>query len=497
MWSNEFNERSYTASTSDYQTIVRDCISLWITYPSSEIKIQSIASHPSSQELIVVQNDLNVYTLQASGSASSTKNNNHIVTVSFVCTLEELNEGKEAFLKQVLVFYPIQRMLLFVMEDGTIIIFENKGGLFLWKTQTFRSGSPLVWLRKGDFPLAGIWNRSGIWNLRPKPISEQLKEFSANRYCVNDEQQNSENNLEKVQAAAAKKNNIGYGGERAATVSDPEFALNLFQQDHQQREKQQQQSRKSKRRLRIKQGVNRSEDVPVDYLFNILNLWQLSNLSMEIALNIATKIKELKESNEDEVDLSEIVCLVKEIKDPVLLLVLFVNKYFPFSVRKQVGCKLRHFLNSNSNHSTATSTTSAATVVQQLSRIEPNILKILQQYVHVDDKIQKCFSDDYRHITDDSPSQSLQTPFQLPPLTNVVGQEFIQLEDVICAGNTSLHSLDKRLCSIMDLHADEFLRRLLNITIGKERLQGTPYQELDTSYVNGTVSKEIWKLFFR
>ena len=60
-----------------------------------------------------------------------------------MCTLEVTVE-QDVFAKDVMRIFPFQRTLLVVMTDGSINVFEIVGGLFLWKTDTFRNNSPQV-----------------------------------------------------------------------------------------------------------------------------------------------------------------------------------------------------------------------------------------------------------------------------------------------------------------------------------------------------------------
>ncbi|XP_066914181.1 uncharacterized protein [Clytia hemisphaerica] len=427
MWGDEFNNHHHIATTSDYQTIVRDCLYLWINRTNFESKILLQATHPTSKELVVLQNDLNVYSIYVS---------KYGVECSLLCTLEEPSEGKDNFAKQISKFYPLQRMLLLLMSDGTVNIYENQGGLFLWKTQTFRSGAPLIWIRKGNYPAAGVWNRSGIWNIRPKPIVEQLKEILAKQHQVLNED------------VPDNKSMVDSG-----KVTDPDFALDVFDSEHKR-------VNNRSRKLRIKQGVSRSEDFPMRSLFNILHMWQLRNFSAETAISLATRLKELHENEDEVIDLSEIFYLVDVIKDPVLLLAVFGNKSFPYSIKKKLTERIRTLLQHSST-----------------KKLDKRILTLLTQYVSTEDKIKAFFTDSKPNIT------TTKMVHQKKPIN--MTEELKSLESLLTSPQYHCRVLDKHLCLVMDLDANGFVEFVLNLMmtgdVGDEN--------------NERLTLEIWKTF--
>ena len=361
MWGCEFNHHQHVATTTDYQTIVRDCIYLWINHSAnldstnnSKSSFFHQANHPTSKELIILQNDLNVHTIHVTKDGS--------VTSKLLCTLEHQGvdiEGKENFAKQIIRFHPLQRMLLLTMFDGTINIYENQGGLFLWKTQTFRSCAPQIWIRKGMYPAAGVWNRSGIWNIRPKPIAEQLKELLLKQNMIFGEDNQDETMMKP---------------------SDPDFALNVFESENRRLAQPTSTIKSSSRKWRIKQGVSRSEEIPIKALFNILDMWQLRNASAETALSLAVKLKDSKENegegDDSTDDLTEIFYLIETINDPVLLLVLFgKNKVFPFKVKRRLTLKLEHLLRQPC-----------------AKKIDGDVMLLLRNYLSMEKVIQNMFN---------------------------------------------------------------------------------------------------------
>ena len=417
MWGEEFNDHYHIATTSDYQTIVRECLYLWIINQTLESKMILQTSHPNSKELIVLQNDLSIYTVFLSKDSQD-------IRTTLLCTLEDSPEGKENFSKQIAKMYALQRMLLVLMTDGTINIFENQGGLFLWKTQTFRSGAPQVWIRMGKYPTAGVWNRSGIWNLRPKPIADQLREILVKQNLVLAE----ENDKASSKIFHTSK------------VTDPEFALDVFEE-----QKKLQTTNKS-RKLRIKQGVNRSEDIPVRSLFDILSMWQLKNVSSETALNLAVHLKDIQETDEDNVDLSEVFYLIKIIKDPVLLLVLFGNKTFPFSVKKKLTLRLKELIQ-----------------MPNIQKIDRDVLALLNQYFSTEDTIRGFFVDPIQLTTGLSDSAVTK---------NIsIEKEFMKLDNLVSAPSShyqNLKTLDRFLVSLMDLDEDLFTEIFLRNLFGDD-----------------------------
>lgn len=363
MWGSEFNNHKHIANTTDYQTIIRDCIYLWINHranlDNNKPTLFHQSNHPTSKELIILQNDLNIHSIHVTQDGN--------VKSKLLCTLEHHGVGtdcKENFAKQILKFHPLQRMLLLTMVDGTIMIYENQGGLFMWKTQTFRACAPQIWIRKGMYPAAGVWNRSGIWNIRPKPIADQLKELLVKQNMIFGDDHQDENEMKP---------------------SDPEFALNMFELEHRRLGQSSltgvTSSPSSSKKWRIKQGVSRSEGIPIKALFDILRMWQLNNASVETALLLAVKLKDSRE-NDDEAgneDLTDVFYLMDTINDPILLLVLFANnKIFPFKVKRRLTLKLESLL----QHDTSA------------KKMDRDIMLLLQQYLTIEKSIQDMFSSD-------------------------------------------------------------------------------------------------------
>jgi len=439
MWGDEFNDHYHTATTSDYQTIVRDCLYLWINNKTFESKMILQTSHPNSKELIVLQNDLSVYTVFITKDYENIK-------AKLLCTLEDSPEGKENFAKQITRMYALQRMLLLLMTDGTINIFENQGGLFLWKTQTFRSGAPQIWIRMGNYPTAGVWNRSGIWNLRPKPIADQMREI-----LIKQNREEKENNEKSSKFLQTPK------------VTDPEFALDIFE------EQKKLQTTKSKK-LRIKQGVNRSEDIPVRSLFDILSMWQLQNVSSETALNLAVRLKDMRETDEDNIDSSEVFYLIKIIKDPVLLLVLFGNKAFPFSVKKKLTLRLKELMQS-----------------PNIQRLDGDVLALLKQYLSTEDTIRGFFIDPIKR----SPETTI--------MKNIsVSEEFLKLDALVSLSQyQNLKALDKLLVSMMDLDQHLFTGLLLQNLFHEDVYTELDIEETVQIKLAHKTRTAIWKLFLR
>lgn len=486
MWGSEFNHHQHVATTTDYQTIVRDCMYLWINH-SSMLENNNKASflfhqatHPTSKELIILQNNLNVHTIFMSTSGVQSK---------LLCTLEHQGEGKENFAKQIVKFQPLQRMLLLTMVDGTVNIFENQGGLFLWKTLTFRACSPQIWIRKGMYPTSGVWNRSGIWNIRSKPIAEQLKELLMKQKLILEEQTSNNTILMKP--------------------SDPDFALDVFESEHRKVVP----SSKTSRKWRIKQGVSRSEEIPVKALFNILNMWQLKSASAETALSLAIKLKTNRENGEDDPvdDLTEIFYLIEIIDDPVLLLVLFANKkVFPFKVKRKLTSKLKQLLGDDSC----------------TKRMKPAILCLLQQFLFLEGSIRNLFTtnnkkNEEQTVTQDSilafqsklgkeveknyPGAAFMSPSGSSLAVNTfdVRKEIAILQHLLCSSgstgsssHTSLSmmangcSFENHVLLLLDVGCKEMLEYILFVLIDKTRCS-------EADVVGDRFCLELWKCFLR
>ncbi|XP_047143684.1 uncharacterized protein LOC101239109 [Hydra vulgaris] len=286
MWGDFFNTKFLPVFTTDYQSIIKGCISLWIDSPSSEIKFIAVASHSITKELIVLQHDLQVSIVAVKELE---------IISSHLCTLETTET--EIFAQQVTGIYLINHLLLVLMSDGKINVFDTKYGLFLWKTESYVSTLPKLWVRKGEFPAIGIWNNAGIWVLYAKSVVEQLKEAKT-----------------KQETKSPVAQNVG----QTAIIDGCLL----------------------RRKVDIYKGISRNARTPLHYAFEILDSWNLSKHSTELALKEALKIKELTKDDISAFNTSDILCLVNQINDPVLLLILFCDGDFCYLIKKEVVCRL-------------------------------------------------------------------------------------------------------------------------------------------------------------
>lgn len=333
LWNNGFDSRHIPTTSSDFQSIITMCVSLWMNSSSSEAKTISVATHPSTKQMVVLQSDLQVYLVGG-------HKNNECREVVYLCTLE-VDLEHEIFAKEVIQIAPFQRLLIVLMSDGLINVFEILGGLFLWKTDTFRNNAPQIWIRKGAVPSIGVWNKSGIWNLRPKPVAQQIKSVQQEK-ILNDIEQSEK-----------------------SVVSDVELSADTLS------------GQAMKKQVRkIKQGVNRSSEIPPHHLFEILAQWQLSNLSTDFAINVATHIKDIlrDENSEEEVNMDEMKTVIDEINDPVLLVVLFSDKVLPYGIRKKLLHSLEMMLE-----------------LDAMKYVDSDLLVILQQYFSLGKEIDRCY----------------------------------------------------------------------------------------------------------
>ena len=422
MWSDGFDKRYIPTTASDFQAIITTCISLWIHSSNNENKFISIATHPSTKQLMVLQNDLQVYLV--GGHCK-----NECRDVVYLCTLEVTTE-QEIFAKQVIKIYPFQRLLLLVMSDGLINIFDTQGGLFLWKTDTFRNNAPHVWVRRGLLPTIGMWNRSGIWNLRPKPVFEQIKSFH--------------------QEQISKENGVEGKPKVLNEISVDSFDGQIKKQN-------------KKLTRRIKQGVNRSAEMPTHYLFQILSQWQLKNLSTDIAINIAAHIKDtLKDENsEEEVHMEDMVSILDEIKDPVLLVVLFSDKDLPYTIRKQLLEKLGCILELNSS-----------------KYISTDVLTILKEYYTLGKRIDDCYCNPAITKRDDH-------------CDNIIRKELNNLM------NSQYNSIvgDQILYQLFNMNSKYFMQLFLSALLPDDLLRETYFECKE--HVGADLKLLFWKALLR
>lgn len=357
----------------------------------------------------------------------------------YLCTLEVDEDKQELFAKQVSKIFPYQRLLLLVMSDGLINIFDTRGGLFLWKTETFRNNMPQIWIRRGSLPTIGVWNRSGIWNLRPNAVSEQIKSFYQVQAAKDDCIENKNKNI----------------------LGDIEMKLDAIDG----------QIKNVKQRRKIKQGVNRSAEIPKRYIFQILDQWQLSNLSTDLALTIATHIKgHLKdEESEEEVHMEEMISVMDEIKDPVLLVVLLSDKELPYTIRKRVLVKLGCILESNSS-----------------KYIGSDILGILKEYYDLGKQIDDCYSINRENNDERSSSE------------DTIKRELIELEESTThLEYNNCKTVDRTLVNMFVIDCKYFMEVFLAGLLPNDLLEGTYFESKKLFAVTDDLKILFWKALLR
>lgn len=426
IWNDSFDDRYIPTTSSDFQSIITTCVSLWINSSTNESKFISVATHPSTKQLVVLQNDLQVYLVDGVSK-------NQCRGVTYVCTLEVTVEH-EVFAKEVIKIFPFQRLLLIVMSDGLINVFEIIGGLFLWKTDTFRNNAPQVWIRRGSLPTIGMWNRSGIWNLRPKPVAEQIK-------SLQQEEMSTQN-----------------GVDDKAIISDVEISVGAFEGQIKK------QNKRPKRR--IKQGVNRSTEMPTHHIFKILSQWHLSKLSTDIAINVAAHIKDVlrDDTSEEEVDMEEMMSVLDEINDPVLLVVLFADKVLPYILRKRLLDKLGCILELDSS-----------------KYIDKDVFAILEEYYNLGKQIDSCYCTNSTYIKIDFSNIS------------IIKEELSKLEN----GMYNNASVDQTLNQIFRLNDKYFMFTLLSSILPFHLLRDTYFQFDETQPLSGDFKLLFWKALLR
>lgn len=411
------------------------------------------------------------------------------VTSKLLCTLEHHGESAENFAKQIMKFHLLQRMLLLTMVDGTINIYENQGGLFLWKTQTFRACAPQIWIRKGIYPASGVWNRSGIWNIRPKPITDQLKELLVKQDMIFGED-HQDGNVMKPQ--------------------DPEFALNVYESENRRFSQPLSTGVKSSsKKWRIKQGVSRSERIPIKALFNILRMWQLNNTLDETALLLAVKLKDNRENedlenddseNDDSENLTNVFYLIDTINDPVLLLVLFANnKIFPFKVKRRLTIKLETLLQHNCAKKMDRD---VKLLIQQYLTMEKSIQNMfrnnkleMKQYVSNVDKDhsnpKSKVSIEHNFSLKTTPSKVFDIRKEIAILQKTLPQipQSLAIQGTLPPLSTPLLSaLEKHMLMLLDVDGNEMMNYILFVMIDKSRLPAA---------VSDQFCFELWRIFLR
>jgi len=331
------------ATSSDFQNIITSSISLWINPCSTEHVFVAMAIHPTTKELIILQQDLRLFLIRLEETS-------HKLQSKQLCVLE-VNEEKESFSKRIYNIFLWHRLILLQMLDGELLIFDIRNGLYLWKTDTFKLNSPNVWVRKGPFPTLGVWNKSGIWMFRSKSVRDQVKE-------INSDLQDEEFNTQR---------------KSLPDITDIDYALNAYDKQNKGKE-----SNKSRRK--IKQGVNRKTKMPITYLFGILEKWKSDRISSELALHLMLKHKQSLKDDDDEFMLTchELIFLISQIDDPILLLSLFSEQGLPLAVKKHLIKKLKNILNSPS-----------------AINIDKEIIAIITEYVELQDQIEDCYFTDH------------------------------------------------------------------------------------------------------
>ena len=154
------------ASSSDFQSIITDHISLWVTPDINDPSIVALCVHPVSQELLILESSADLYSLKL--------NNDGRLTRYLVCSINQSGILEFTQRKNYRMF-AFQRYLGLVVPDGDVVIFELRTGMAVWMTDSLRSASPHVWISQSKFPRVGLWTLSGVWALKPSPVSKQAE----------------------------------------------------------------------------------------------------------------------------------------------------------------------------------------------------------------------------------------------------------------------------------------------------------------------------------
>lgn len=145
----------------DFRAIIMHLLPIWnsFTLPDNE-NIISLTTHPTTLELLILDN---TYTL------------------SYACIyddecciqrLSKLNLQQNTKKQTVRNLFAFGLFVGIVFESGLLEIMESRSGLPIYTITELEDSNLRVWTYSGVVNSVGVWSDKGIWELKPKSISD-------------------------------------------------------------------------------------------------------------------------------------------------------------------------------------------------------------------------------------------------------------------------------------------------------------------------------------
>eukprot|EP00794_Sanderia_malayensis_P008977 gene8977-9935_t len=152
------------SSSSDFHSLVRDSISVWINNSANDPVAIAHCSHPVTQELFILESTHSLFSVSMDTDGQP--------VFKKVCCLDksrlvELNQRKEY---RMLAF---QRFIGLFMDDDEFFVFETHQGMLVWSSDSLRNERLRLWVGQGVIPRVGVWNASAVRMLRSDSVVKQ------------------------------------------------------------------------------------------------------------------------------------------------------------------------------------------------------------------------------------------------------------------------------------------------------------------------------------
>ena len=422
----QWGEQQYSTlplvETSDFQTIVTGYISLWINVTATENQIIFMAVHPTSGQLIILCNDLQVHCMEMLEG--------HVIRKKVLCTLEV--ENKEAFAKQAETLVPFRRMAFIVTRDCEVDVFDIKTGLFLWKTDSFKMTSITLWIRMGSYPSVGVWNKNGVWIFREGSVADKIKDV----YKVGTKSKESQLTL---------STSTQFQPQPLSENFDPTVEVFSAKVERGETLKQSMISKLKTWRLESRDGQNRATRAPISLIIETLESWKLKNTISDVALSVGEAYRKNFNATEEEgkilIDDQEILTLINVFEDPSLLLILFGDRKVSHLIHRALVSKVQELLRSD-------------------NIIKDETYQLIQKYSQYEDEI------------NDMEEESINDEPVLDRKNIALDKDFMLLEELLLDKVLNLQAIEDLFYEISSCNAKLLINNILTVVLtGNEKLQ--------------------------
>ena len=168
LWNYLHNGVIPISTSTDFQSLVTESISLWINQNANDAAAIAYCTHPVTQELLVLESTCNLYSTQIDGSGKP--------YLSKLCTLCKKNIGEINPRKSCTIF-AFKKFLGLLLEEHELLIFETYTGKLVWKSDCSKNDRVKPWVSQGDIPQVGLWCPSFMNVIRSESVIKQAEEM--------------------------------------------------------------------------------------------------------------------------------------------------------------------------------------------------------------------------------------------------------------------------------------------------------------------------------